>query len=115
MKRILSSLQRKNGILAWTVCGGMFITNAILAGIEAAFGIILANIASEFHSNRGVVALVPCVHSASMFVAAFISSFLSKKFSFRSLTFAGGIISCLAYLISFYCSDVITLILSFGC
>ena len=105
---------QRNGILAWIVCIGLCIVNTINLGIDNVFGEILDHIASEFRTSRGSVALVAGVHSFTTFVAAFICSFLAKIFSFRTLIFVGGAVCCVAYVISSYCQNVISLALAYG-
>ena len=105
---------RQNGILAWIVCFGMLITNIIVQGINNSFGEIISTTTSEFNSDLTSVALIPSIHSAAYYFAGFICSILVKWYSFRSLVFLGGVASSIAFLASFYATNLTSLTLSYG-
>ena len=92
----------------------MFFSNMIVQGINNAFGEIIYTIVSEFNSDLASVALVPSIHSSAYYFAGFICSVLVKWYSFRSLVFVGGVVSCLAFVASFYSPNLLTLTLAYG-
>ena len=113
-QRIKKIFFRQNGILAWIVCFGMLITNIIVQGINNSFGEIISTTMIEFNSDLTSVALIPSIHSAAYYFAGFICSILVKWYSFRSLVFLGGVASSIAFLASFYATNLTSLTLSYG-
>ena len=114
LQRIKKIFFQQNGILAWIVCLGMLISNAIVQGINSAFGDLIPVVIKEFDSDIATVALIPSIHSAAYYFAGFICSILLKWCSFRILVFFGGVGSCIAFLASFYASSISSLTISYG-
>lgn len=114
MESLRTAFFGQNGILAWIVCLGMLISNMIVQGINNAFGAIISTIITEFNSDLASVALIPSIHSSAYYFSGFICSILVKWYSFRSLVFIGGVGSCIAFIASFYSSNITSLTVAYG-
>ena len=100
------NIYKKDAILSWYVCVGMFICNVIVYGIDISFGEMLRDIVNEFNSDNGSVGSVSSMNSYVQCCSAFLSSLLTKRLGFRTIIFFDGATDYLAIVLAFFSSDV---------
>ena len=105
---------KKDSLGSWLVCFGAFFTLAGTVGIDTSFGVVIGTIIHQLESTSMKVSWIQSTHSSTMFLFAFISSILLKRFELRIVIVSGSIICCASYVISAICKNYIALFLSYG-
>ena len=100
--------------LAWMVCMGAFLTLAGVIGIDNSFGIVIDVIITQFSSSTARVSWIQSTHSTFMFLFAFISSVVLKKYGLRVIILSGTIICCTSYIICALFKNYVVLIIFYG-
>ena len=104
----------KDSSLAWMVCMGAFLTLAGVIGIDNSFGIVIDVIITHFSSSTARVSWIQSTHSTFMFLFAFISSVVLKKYGLRVIILSGTIICCTSYIICALFKNYVVLIIFYG-
>ena len=82
----------KDSSAAWLVCFGAFLTLAGTIGIDSSFGVVMGTIITAVNISTTKVSWIHSIHSSSMFLFAFLSSFLLGKYGMRTIILFGAII-----------------------
>ena len=104
----------EDSCLAWFVCMGAFLTLAGTSGIDNSFGIVINVIITHLNITTTRVSWIQSTHSTFMFLFAFVSSFLLKKYGLRIIILSGTIICCTSYIICAFFKNYPVLILLYG-
>ena len=105
---------KKDGSLAWIICGCAFISNAIIYGMDSSFGEMVESIAEDFDSTLDNVAWIGSVHSSTQYFAAFISSIAATIFGFGKIIATGVLMSTMGLCLSLLTNSVSTLVVTYG-
>ena len=105
---------KKDSYLAWFVCFGAFLTLAGITGIDTSFGVIIGTFTTKFNFSVMVTSWIPSIHSFGMFLFAFVSSILLKKYEVRLMVLIGAILCTISHLIPVFCQHYPTLFFSYG-
>ena len=105
---------KKDSNLAWLVCLGAFITLFATIGIDTSFGVVMGSLMELLESNAYKVSWIQSVHSSLMFVFAFVSSIMLKRFSFRRVVLIGTILCSTSYLVSAFLQNYAGLFILYG-
>ena len=105
---------KKDGSLAWIICGCAFLSNAIVYGMDSSFGEMVQSIAEDFDSPLDNVAWIGSVHSSAQYLAAFLSSMAATRFGFGKIISTGVLMSTTGICLSLLTTNVSTLVVTYG-
>ena len=105
---------KKDSHWAWMVCLGSFLSQLTIDGIGNSFGVVIVPLVLTIDSSIANVSWIKSVHTTFMFLFAFLSSIMIKKFGFRIVIWIGTLISCTAFISSAFLGDYVGLFMSYG-
>ena len=104
----------QDSIMSWLVCMGAFLALAGTVGIDTSFGIAIETIIKELQISTYKVSWIQSIHSSSMFLFAFVSSFLMNKYGLRMIILIGTIISCTSYFLCGIFKNYVLIVTLYG-
>ncbi|XP_059177538.1 monocarboxylate transporter 12-B-like [Physella acuta] len=108
-------LRHKNIVrgYAWVVVLASFFNAFIIDGIGSSFGLLFPYMKEKFNASDFVMSFAGSLYMAFLIMGT-VSVALTKRFGFRVVTIAGGLLSCMAFVASAYIPNVILFILAYG-
>ncbi len=104
-----------DGGWGWAVVAASFLCNLVIDGIAYSFGVLLPHLVAHYgESCRGDLAWVGSLLAGVYQISGPVAGGLVNKFGCRAVCMAGGVVSCLALLLSTRCSGVLLLALTYG-
>ncbi|XP_029177412.1 monocarboxylate transporter 7 isoform X1 [Nylanderia fulva] len=103
-----------DGGWGWVIVAASFMCNFFVDGIIFSFGVFLNDIADAFSVSKARVALVGSLQTGFyLMVGPFVSA-LANRYGFRLVTILGSVISCSAFVISYFSTSIEFLYISYG-
>eukprot|EP00092_Neocalanus_flemingeri_P041880 GFUD01045614.1.p1 GENE.GFUD01045614.1~~GFUD01045614.1.p1 ORF type:complete len:717 (-),score=114.69 GFUD01045614.1:192-2342(-) len=103
-----------DGGWGWVVCAASFLCNMILDGIAYSFGVLLTPLCRYFDSDAGTVSWVGSLLCGVYLMSGPIVGGLVNKYGCRPVCMAGSLISCVAFSLSIFATNVPMLMLTYG-
>jgi len=104
-----------DGGYGWFIVFGAFSVQFWVAGLVKSYGVLYVEIMETFPSSTATVASwIPAILSALCLVLAPLSSALCQRFSCRSVVFVGGIFCSLGMVLSYFATNLLHLLFTFG-
>lgn len=104
-----------DGGYAWFVLAGCFIMYTFLIGSVKAYGVLYTEMVDYFSSGYGNAAWIGAIASFLRLTLGPIANLLSRTYSFRIVTFFGGLMLGLGYMTSGLVTKMDYLYLTFSC
>ncbi|EFN80568.1 Monocarboxylate transporter 14 [Harpegnathos saltator] len=89
--------------------------NLFVDGIIFSFGVFLNDIANAFAVSKARVALVGSLQTGFYLMAGPFVSALANRYGFRLVAILGSIVSCSAFVLSYFSTSIEFLYVSYGC
>lgn len=103
-----------DGGWGWVIVAASFMCNFFVDGIIFSFGVFLNDIADAFSVSKARVALVGSLQTGFyLMVGPFVSA-LANRYGFRLVTILGSVISCIAFVLSYFSTSIEYLYISYG-
>ncbi|XP_032667087.1 monocarboxylate transporter 12 isoform X1 [Odontomachus brunneus] len=104
-----------DGGWGWVIVAASFMCNLFVDGIIFSFGVFLNDIADAFGVSKARVALVGSLQTGFyLMVGPFVSA-LANRYGFRLVAILGSVISCSAFVLSYFSTSIEFLYISYGC
>jgi len=103
-----------DGGWGWVVCIASFLCNMILDGIAYSFGVLLTPLCRYFNADAGTVSWVGSLLCGVYLMSGPIVGGLVNKFGCRPVCMAGSLITCIAFSLSIFATNVPMLMLTYG-
>lgn len=104
-----------DGGYGWFIVFGAFSVQFWVAGLVKSYGVLYVEIMETFPSSTATVASwIPAILSALCLVLAPLSSALCQRFSCRAVVFVGGIFCALGMILSYFATNLLHLLFTFG-
>ncbi|XP_065355492.1 monocarboxylate transporter 13 [Calliphora vicina] len=103
-----------DGGWGWLVLAGSMMVNILIPGTIKSFGVLFVEFLEAFQASPSAAAWIPALCYFLYSSLGPVSSILSVKYSFRTVTILGGASAALGMIISFWASSVAFLYLSYG-
>ncbi|KAM0729684.1 Monocarboxylate transporter 14 [Formica fusca] len=103
-----------DGGWGWVIVAASFMCNFFVDGIIFSFGVFLNEIADAFSISKARVALVGSLQTGFyLMVGPFVSA-LANRYGFRLVAILGSVISCIAFVLSYFSTSIEFLYISYG-
>lgn len=89
-----------DGGWGWLVVLGSALTHVVIGGQERASGVLYLELRHKFNRSAAITAWVTSLSSAIRLLCGPLASFFSNRFSLRKVSFTGGILLGLGFLLS---------------
>ncbi|KZC06189.1 Monocarboxylate transporter 12 [Dufourea novaeangliae] len=103
-----------DGGWGWVIVAASFMCNLFVDGIIFSFGVFLNDIAEAFSVSKARVALVGSLQSGFYLMAGPFVSALANRYGFRLVAILGSVISCCAFVLSYFSTSIEFLYISYG-
>ncbi|XP_072755176.1 monocarboxylate transporter 12 isoform X1 [Anoplolepis gracilipes] len=103
-----------DGGWGWVIVAASFMCNLFVDGIIFSFGVFLNHIADAFSISKARVALVGSLQTGFYLMAGPFVSALANRYGFRLVTILGSVISCIAFVLSYFSTSIEFLYISYG-
>uniref|UniRef100_A0A1B0BJ74 Major facilitator superfamily (MFS) profile domain-containing protein n=1 Tax=Glossina palpalis gambiensis TaxID=67801 RepID=A0A1B0BJ74_9MUSC len=103
-----------DGGWGWLVLVGSMLVNILIPGTIKSFGVLFIEFLEAFHASPATAAWIPALCYFLYSSLGPVSSILSVKYSYRTVTILGGASAALGMIASFWASSVAYLYLSYG-
>lgn len=103
-----------DGGWGWIVVLGSFACNMIVDGIIFSFGMFLPKISETLNVKTAQIALVGSLLSGFYLIVGPFASALANKFGFRTVAITGSVLGALAFILSYFATNVEFLCISYG-
>ena len=103
-----------DGLWACVICLLALLSNAVVVGMDASFGLIIHSVIEKLESSASTISWIPSIRSTCMYLFAWISTSLTQRYGFRIVFMAGAILSCLASVGAVFSENFVFLLLSYG-
>lgn len=103
-----------DGGWGWVVVFGSFACNMIVDGIIFSFGMFLPKISESLNVKTAQIALVGSLLSGFYLIVGPFASALANKFGFRIVAITGSVLGALAFVLSYFATNVEFLCISYG-
>ncbi|KAG7202991.1 hypothetical protein KM043_010123 [Ampulex compressa] len=103
-----------DGGWGWVIVAASFMCNFFVDGIIFSFGTFMSDISLAFSVSKASVALVGALQTGFYLMAGPFVSALANRYGFRLVAILGSVISCLAFVLSFFSNSVEFLYVSYG-
>ncbi|XP_076657053.1 monocarboxylate transporter 12 isoform X1 [Halictus rubicundus] len=103
-----------DGGWGWVIVAASFMCNLFVDGIIFSFGVFLNDISDEFTVSKARVALVGSLQSGFYLMAGPFVSALANRYGFRLVAILGSVISCAAFVLSYFSTSIEFLYISYG-
>ncbi|XP_012215065.1 monocarboxylate transporter 12 isoform X2 [Linepithema humile] len=103
-----------DGGWGWVIVAASFMCNLVVDGIIFSYGVFLNDIANAFSESKARVALVGSLQTGFyLMVGPFVSA-LANRYGFRLVAILGSVISCSAFVLSYFSTSIEFLYISYG-
>lgn len=103
-----------DGGWGWMIVAASFMCNLFVDGIIFSFGVFLNDISEAFAVSKARVALVGSLQSGFYLMAGPFVSALANRYGFRLVAILGSVISCSAFVLSYFSTSIEFLYISYG-
>lgn len=103
-----------DGGWGWLILVGAMLVNILIPGTVKTFGVLLVDFTEAFEATPAEVAWIPALCYFLYSSLGPLSSILSVKYSFRTVTLLGGAFAAAGMMITFWASSIVYLYLSYG-
>ncbi|EDW49522.1 monocarboxylate transporter 13 [Drosophila sechellia] len=103
-----------DGGWGWLVLLGSCLTNILIPGTIKSFGVLFSEFTDAFNSSPTKAAWIPALCYFLYSSLGPVSSILSVKYSYRTVTLLGGASASLGMILSFWASSIEFLYISYG-
>ncbi|XP_020297605.1 monocarboxylate transporter 12 isoform X3 [Pseudomyrmex gracilis] len=103
-----------DGGWGWVIVIASFMCNLFVDGIIFSFGVFLNDIADAFSVSKARVALVGSLQTGFYLMAGPFVSALANRYGFRLVAILGSVISCFAFVLSYFSTSIEYLYISYG-
>ncbi|XP_026668305.1 uncharacterized protein LOC108623674 isoform X3 [Ceratina calcarata] len=103
-----------DGGWGWVIVAASFMCNLFVDGIIFSFGVFLNDISEGFGVSKARVALVGSLQSGFYLMAGPFVSALANRYGFRLVAILGSVISCGAFVLSYFSTSIEFLYISYG-
>ncbi|XP_001356298.1 monocarboxylate transporter 13 [Drosophila pseudoobscura] len=103
-----------DGGWGWLVLFGSCLTNILIPGTIKSFGVLFVEFVEEFNATPTKASWIPAICYFLYSSLGPVSSILSVKYSYRTVTLLGGASASLGMILSFWASSVEYLYISYG-
>ncbi|XP_050745796.1 monocarboxylate transporter 13 isoform X4 [Drosophila biarmipes] len=103
-----------DGGWGWLVLLGSCLTNILIPGTIKSFGVLFSEFTDAFNSSPTKAAWIPALCYFLYSSLGPVSSILSVKYSYRTVTLLGGASASLGMILSFWASSIEYLYISYG-
>ncbi|XP_043278418.1 uncharacterized protein [Venturia canescens] len=103
-----------DGGWGWVIVAASFMCNLFVDGIISSFGIFLTQISESFGETRARVALVGSLQTGFYLMAGPFVSALANRYGFRLVAILGSVVSCLAFILSYFSWSVEYMYITYG-
>ncbi|XP_035732597.1 monocarboxylate transporter 3-like [Vespa mandarinia] len=103
-----------DGGWGWVIVAASFLCNLFVDGIIFSFGVFLNDITEAFNVSHASVALVGSLQTGFYLMAGPFVSALANRYGFRLVAILGSILSCLAFVLSYFSASIEFLYVSYG-
>ncbi|OAD56098.1 Monocarboxylate transporter 12 [Eufriesea mexicana] len=103
-----------DGGWGWVIVAASFMCNLFVDGIIFSFGVFLNDISAAFAVSKARVALVGSLQSGFYLMAGPFVSALANRYGFRLVAILGSVISCSAFVLSYFSTSIEFLYISYG-
>ena len=103
-----------DGGWGWVIVAASFLCNFVLDGIAYSFGVLLEPLVKYFNSSRSEVSWVGSLLPGIYLMSGPVVGGLVNKFGCRPVCISGGIVSCVALLLSTLSVNVPMLMVTYG-
>ncbi|GAB0086651.1 monocarboxylate transporter 13 [Sergentomyia squamirostris] len=103
-----------DGGWGWLVLAGSMLVNILIPGTIKSFGILFVEFLETFDASPATAAWIPALCYFLYSSLGPVSSILSVKYSFRTVTLLGGTFAALGMILTFWASSVTYLYVSYG-
>ncbi|EDW89839.1 monocarboxylate transporter 13 isoform X1 [Drosophila yakuba] len=103
-----------DGGWGWLVLLGSCLTNILIPGTIKSFGVLFSEFTNAFNSSTTKAAWIPALCYFLYSSLGPVSSILSVKYSYRTVTLLGGASASLGMILSFWASSIEFLYISYG-
>lgn len=103
-----------DGGWGWIVVFGSFACNMIVDGIIFSFGMFLPKISESLNVKTAQIALVGSLLSGFYLIVGPFASALANRFGFRTVAITGSVLGALAFILSYFATNVEFLCVSYG-
>lgn len=99
---------------AWVILSGCFFIYLFAVGTVKAYGVLYTEMVSYFGSGSGNTAWIGSTVLLFMLGLSPVANMLSRRFSFRRVSFVGGILLGFGYFLSGFCRKMEFMYLTYG-
>ncbi|XP_076392612.1 monocarboxylate transporter 12 isoform X2 [Megachile rotundata] len=103
-----------DGGWGWVIVAASFMCNLFVDGIIFSFGVFLNDVSAAFSVSKARVALVGSLQSGFYLMAGPFVSALANRYGFRLVAILGSVISCGAFVLSYFSTSIEFLYISYG-
>ncbi|XP_055695765.1 monocarboxylate transporter 13 isoform X1 [Lutzomyia longipalpis] len=103
-----------DGGWGWLVLAGSMLVNILIPGTIKSFGVLFVEFLETFNASPATAAWIPALCYFLYSSLGPISSILSVKYSFRTVTLLGGTFAAVGMILTFWASSVTYLYISYG-
>lgn len=103
-----------DGGWGWLVLGGSMLVNILVPGTVKSFGVLFVEFTEAFNASPATAAWIPALCYFLYSSLGPLSSILSVKYSYRTVTLIGGTFAAVGMMISYFASSVTYLYISYG-
>ncbi|XP_059222022.1 monocarboxylate transporter 9 isoform X2 [Stomoxys calcitrans] len=103
-----------DGGWGWLVLAGSMMVNILIPGTIKSFGVLFVEFLEAFNASPATAAWIPALCYFLYSSLGPVSSILSVKYSYRTVTLLGGASAALGMILSYWASSVAYLYLSYG-
>jgi len=113
-RKIVVPAKPPDGGYGWMIVLASFLCNFIVDGVIFSFGIFLKDITNDLQVQRSSAAWVGSFQTGFYLIAGPFVSYLANKYDCRLVGIIGGLLSAIAFILSYYATDILTLCLAYG-
>ncbi|XP_019646470.1 PREDICTED: monocarboxylate transporter 12-like [Branchiostoma belcheri] len=103
-----------NGGWGWMVVVGTFFIHVVVVGSTKAFGVFYAEFREVFQESAGITSFISSILGGMLLMCSPFAGALSNLTSCRTVIIAGGVISAVGLVVSFFAQTMIHLFFSVG-
>lgn len=103
-----------DGGRGWFILGGTLLINMLIPGTIKSFGVLFVEFLEVFQTTPVIASWIPALCYFLYCSIGPLTTYLSVKFSYRTVTIAGGISAALGMILSCFATSIIYLYFSFG-
>ncbi|XP_059610148.1 monocarboxylate transporter 12 isoform X2 [Phlebotomus argentipes] len=103
-----------DGGWGWLVLAGSMLVNILIPGTIKSFGVLFVEFLETFNASPATAAWIPALCYFLYSSLGPVSSILSVKYSYRTVTLIGGTFAAVGMILTFWASSVTYLYISYG-